>query len=93
MNTNKMTSKNEVYPKNHSHEMVFAGTDRNYCEITHIYMCSDPDCGYWNSSTEHDSSYCNMQVTRFSTRVTCYEVLDVEEIQKTIHNIINNDFF
>lgn len=70
---NKMSSNKEVDPKEHSHKMVFAGTNRNFCETTHIYMCSDEDCGYWSSSTEHDTSQCDMQVTRYSTRVTCYE--------------------
>ena len=68
----KMSSR-EVQPKVHNHTMVYAGIDRNDCEITTIYMCSDQECGHWTSSTSHDSSGCNMQVTRFSTRVTCNE--------------------
>jgi hypothetical protein len=70
---NKMTSRKEVDQKKHSHTMIFAGTHVNFCEIVHIYMCADADCGHWSSSTEHNEYQCDMQVTRYSTRVTCYE--------------------
>ncbi len=72
-NDKNMSSRNPVEPKEHLHTMVFAGSTNNHCEVVHIYMCSDQDCGYWTSESSYNSDFCDMQVTRFSTRVTCSE--------------------
>ena len=73
-NTNTNTFDNYVDEKDHQHHMVYAGVSRIHCEKTHINQCADRTCGYWQVGwTERDESCCNLQVTRFSTRVTCYE--------------------
>lgn len=62
-----------IESKNHNHIMVFAGTIKKMCENIHIYQCADNECGYWNSSSEYNKEGCDMQVTRFGTKITCYE--------------------
>ncbi len=64
---------NYIEPKDHNHVMVYYGFNNNGCEIHHFYICQDRKCGHWEDRFEYDHSKCDMQVTRFSTRVTCYE--------------------
>lgn len=72
-NNDKMSLTNQIYPKEHNHTMVYAGTHYNHCETVVIYSCSDQECGEWTSTSTYDPSGCNMRVTKFSTRVTCSE--------------------
>lgn len=69
-----MSSQREpLYSKDHNHILVYEFTHENGCDITTYYICQDKECGYWESTDFHNPSKCNLQVTRYSTRVTCYE--------------------
>jgi hypothetical protein len=55
----------------HRHQMVFYSRTQQGCHMMNFYICNDKTCEWWES--EKDSECCDFQVTRFSTRVTCYE--------------------
>jgi len=72
-NSNNM-SRMPIYPLEHNHIMVYVGTQRDRCEQFDIYECGDKNCGHWEERDySHNTSNCDLQVTRFSTRTTCYE--------------------
>jgi len=60
-----------IEAKEHNHCMVYNCTIANHCRSVKIYTCQDSSCGYWTE--ELVPGRCNMEVTRYSTRVTCYE--------------------
>jgi hypothetical protein len=72
-NTNN-SNDNYLGERDHEHKLKYAGISQTHCVIKHFYSCADRTCGYWEEGrTEIDVSCCNLLVTRYSTRVTCYE--------------------
>ena len=68
-----MCSRNQIYPETHDHTMIYAGICNNDCERVEINMCSDTNCGHWNSISSYNPNGCNMRGIRFGTRVNCLE--------------------
>lgn len=72
-NTNA-SNDNYILEKDHQHVMVYAGISQTHCVIKHFYSCNDKSCGYWKEGdTEINESCCNLLVSIYSTRVSCYE--------------------
>ena len=65
-----------IEPKEHVHSMVYYVSINNGCNIINMYTCADEECGHWEESRTHNSANCDMQVTKYSTHVTCYECIN-----------------
>jgi hypothetical protein len=73
--TNTMTNTNRIEENKHHHTMVYVDSVEKHCMTIKIYQCTS--CDYWDEvafkTPGKDGSCCDLQITKYSTRFTCYE--------------------